>query len=579
MSIAVTTRFYDFTRSGVNSGETILTAAAVGASGIKQLFTLSTPDDARGCEASPLIVPGVTLPDGSVHDMVILATMGNWVYGFDANSGASLWKRSLGTPITGTAAMDTYLINQHWGILSTPVIEKGVIYGCAWISSDGTVANGQHFAFAIDLTTGNDVHPLLSLEGATFTPGQGLAPIVFRSTERKQRPGLALTQGALILPFGTVTEASSTARGWVIAVDLASWTIAASWCSTARGAGGGLWMAGDGALVLPNGDLVLMTGNGDFDGITDFGESIVRLRYQPGTAAQITVVDWWTPWTDDGRTGPEPDGADAQPMPTNFRKAKQLAMAGMLNENVMSSEWGDMDLGSAGAAYIPSLDLLAGAGKDGVLYCVKASSMGKTQPADLAPGPNLANYGKLAFPPIFFTYYPPGLDPAPQNIETLNLHYAQVTHHQHGAPVSFDSPEYGPMLFNWGENGNGRAWQVTATACTYLACTVEVASPEAKVPAGGMPGAMMSVSCNGDQPGTAVLWACVPYNDANMSLSPGRLIAYAATRFQNGLLVKLWDSQDWSQAFTHNKFSPPVVANGKLFLPTYDGQVIVYGLA
>jgi hypothetical protein len=90
---------------------------------------------------------------------------------------------------------------------------------------------------------------------------------------------------------------------------------------------------------------------------------------------------------------------------------------------------------------------------------------------------------------------------------------------------------------------------------------------------------MCSLSCNGQEAGTEVLWAAVPYRDANMELSPGRLIAYAATRFENGLLVKLWDSQDWNHQFTYNKFGIPVVANGKLYLPTYDGSVIVYGLA
>jgi hypothetical protein len=43
--------------------------------------------------------------------------------------------------------------------------------------------------------------------------------------------------------------------------------------------------------------------------------------------------------------------------------------------------------------------------------------------------------------------------------------------------------------------------------------------------------------------------------------------------------VKLWDSQDWNQQFTYNKFGPPVVAAGKVLLPTYDGQVLVFGLA
>jgi len=583
MPFAVTTRAYDRARSGANRNETVLTADAVRTRGIKQLFTLGTPDDARGCEASPLYASGVKRPDGSVHDIAVLATMGNVVYAYDANNATLLWKRLIGRPIKGTRAIDSHLINDFWGILSTPVIEAGVIYGCAWISPDGTPDHGQHFAFALDVASGKDVHQLLNLEGAVFRPGHGLGDIRFRSAQRKQRAALAVVGGALFIPFGTIAETASTARGWIIAVDLASWKVAASWCATARGAGGGVWMAGAGPAMLPNGDLVFLTGNGDFDGVTDFGESFVRLRYAPPTAgagaARFSVVDWWTPWTDDGRSGGNPEGEGETARPSNFRAVPHLAAHGRLRTNVATGEWADMDLGSGGPTYIASLDLVAGAGKDGVLYALKAASMGKTRPADLDPGPNQANYAKLAFAPIFFTYYPPQLDPKPARIETLNTLFADRTHHQHGSAISYRSPEFGEMLFNWGENGNGRAWQVTSAGAKYLGCTAEVASPESPVPPGGMPGGMLTLSCDASKPGTAILWASIPYDDANLKVSAGRLVAYAATQFRNGLLVKLWDSQDWAHQFTYNKFNPPVVAGGKVFVPTYSGSVIVYGLA
>ncbi len=63
MSLAVITRAYDNTRSGANTQETLLTPAAIRQRGIKRLFTLALPGDARGCEAQPLIAPGVTLAD------------------------------------------------------------------------------------------------------------------------------------------------------------------------------------------------------------------------------------------------------------------------------------------------------------------------------------------------------------------------------------------------------------------------------------------------------------------------------------------------------------------------------------
>ena len=64
MSISVLTRAYDNARTGANTQETVLTAAAVGTRGVKRLFSLNLPGDQRGAEAQPLIVSGVQMPDG-----------------------------------------------------------------------------------------------------------------------------------------------------------------------------------------------------------------------------------------------------------------------------------------------------------------------------------------------------------------------------------------------------------------------------------------------------------------------------------------------------------------------------------
>src|ERR1044071_9148794 len=115
--------------------------------------------------------------------------------------------------------------------------------------------------------------------------------------------------------------------------------------------------------------------------------------------------------------------------------------------------------------------------------------MGKTQPAAL--GQPAANYQKLKSPPIFFTYYPdPSViaSPAPDDVQTLNVLVANRTPHQHANPVFWDSPDLGPMVFGWGENGNLRAWSFADNQVTYLACSAEVASAQSPIPAGGMPG-------------------------------------------------------------------------------------------
>ncbi len=70
-----------------------------------------------------------------------------------------------------------------------------------------------------------------------------------------------------------------------------------------------------------------------------------------------------------------------------------------------------------------------------------------------------------------------------------------------------------------------------------------------------------------------------------MQLTNGRLLAYDAAnlaRFADGSggkLVPLWDSQDWGWNFRHPKFNRPITAAGKVIVPTYDGRVLILGLA
>lgn len=591
MPPSVTTRSYDNARSGTNSQETVLTPDAVRTKGIEKLFSLQLAGDARGIEAQPLVLPGVTLADGQSHDVIYLADMANQLWAFDADTGARLWTRTLGTPVTGTEPIDHYLINDHWGILSTPVIDAaaGIMYLVAWISPDRSAGKAQHFCYAVSVRDGTDVHPPVNLEGATYQAGHGAPEQRFASAGRKQRAALLLTEvnghQTVFIGFGSLQETSATSRGWIIACATDPLERTAAWASTAKGFGGGIWQAGSGLVADAQGFIYVMTGNGTFDGQVDFGESFVKLRYAPPdgtTAGSLSVTDWWTPFSDALRTGPQaPVAVRAdRPLATNFR----LETAAM-GEN----PWADMDLGSAGPLLVERFGVVIGAGKDGIAYVLDNDDMGKTAAADLADPAR--NYQKLKAPPIFFTYFPPGLDPAPQDITALNVWWGNQTHHLHGSSVFWDSPDLGPLVYCWGENGNLRAWSLQQDGhLTYQAGSAEWASanapddPGANTPKGGMPGGMISLSADGTTPHSGVVWALIPYADANMAVVNGRLLAYDATSFGtfgdgSKQLQVLWDSQDWNIQFSFNKFNRPVVFNGKLIVPTYDDRVDVYGLA
>ena len=95
-----------------------------------------------------------------------------------------------------------------------------------------------------------------------------------------------------------------------------------------------------------------------------------------------------------------------------------------------------------------------------------------------------------------------------------------------------------------------------------------------------MPGGMLALSADGDHDG--IVWATTPVDlDANKAPVPGIVRAYDASTFvmppiagSLPVLTKLWE-QD---GFTYSKFCTPLVVNGKLFVPTYDGRVDVYAL-
>jgi outer membrane protein assembly factor BamB len=224
---------------------------------------------------------------------------------------------------------------------------------------------------------------------------------------------------------------------------------------------------------------------------------------------------------------------------------------------------------------IEDLGLVVGAGKDGVLYVLDKANIGQG-----------SNFNQLKQPPIFFTYFAGfGIDAA--NVQNLDHLYTGQTHHLHGTPAYWKSPAHGPMLFAWGENECLRAWTIDANGkANFLAKSAEVAS--AGLPGvGGMPGGFPIVTSNGNTPGTGIVWATAPLTgDANRHVVEGVLRAYDAETLDprnnadgSARLKLLWGSKQIpGNQFNHSKFCPPMIADGKVFVPTYDGRVDVYGL-
>jgi hypothetical protein len=93
----------------------------------------------------------------------------------------------------------------------------------------------------------------------------------------------------------------------------------------------------------------------------------------------------------------------------------------------------------------------------------------------------------------------------------------------------------------------------------------------------GQSGAILSVSSNGSQDGSGILWASYASSgDAEHTVSPGILRAFDA----NDISKELWNNQQKPRdaGGSYAKFAAPTIANGHVYLPTFSNRVVVYGL-
>lgn len=599
------TRSADNSRSGWNPHETQLTQASVASKGIFRATIIPVIGDARGMEAQPLILPKVKTARGT-RDVMVLPSMADVVRGVDAHDGSGIWQVTLGKPITGSQSIDSHQINQFWGCISTGVIDADTkrLYQVCWVSPDktGNPKTGRYFMFVLNVADGKQVVPPVLIQGKSGTQD-------FNAAMRKQRSSLVETNVNGVKTIfgcsGTIFETQAgAASGYCFAFDVASNKVSAMLAMTA-GEGAGVWMAGQGAAADAQGNLYVLTGNGDFDGTTQWGESFVKLKYTPssgGVPASLQVVDHWTPWTDLVRSGQAAVPAEKlagvsapseaiKPvggrMNVALKNAKLVPMVSdrgtpivLVFPEMASGNWSDEDWGSAGPACFFSIGVCVATGKDGIAYPIKTASLGGTTPADLA-NPK-ANCAKLAAPPVWLTMSPGPVDPCPTDARTLNFFPLGDTAHLHMTPVQFFDPVLKSWtIFAWGENSQLHKWAVSsAGSLTYIAQSNEFASVDARGnPPGGMPGGFCSGSSNGADPNSAIMVCTIPYGDANAHVVNGRLLVYDAVHLAaDGSLKVLWDSQRFAIQFLFNKFDPPVIDGGQIYVPNYNGGVDLYRL-
>jgi hypothetical protein len=225
-----------------------------------------------------------------------------------------------------------------------------------------------------------------------------------------------------------------------------------------------------------------------------------------------------------------------------FNPANQLALLDWFTPSNWSSlDSQDLDLASSGPLLVPntSPSLLAGGGKQGTLYLLNTTNLGHY---------SSTNAGALQVQSI-----------APQF---------------RGGPVYWQrsTANGGPLLYNWGPSDTVKAYAFNGSTFGTTPAFVGSNTPV-------YPGGILSLSANGDSPGTGILWATLApsgnlYNDPT---DPGILYAMDASN----VATVLWSSnmnptRDALGNFA--KFVPPTIANGKVYVATFSNTVDVYGL-
>ena len=199
----------------------------------------------------------------------------------------------------------------------------------------------------------------------------------------------------------------------------------------------------------------------------------------------------------------------------------------------------DEDLDSSGATLIPGTHMILGGGKEGVLYTLDTRNLGRL------------------------------------GDEHALQHFQATVSHLHSI-VYWQSAKAGNLLYVWGQRDKAKVYRMEGGKLE------EAPAMMRDIPNQGHPGAMLSLSANGNKDG--ILWAAIhATGDSWHESRPGVLHAYNAKDIRH----ELWNSlQDPGRddCGEYSKMAPPTIANGRVYLASFGaenvgtGQFCVYGL-
>jgi hypothetical protein len=226
--------------------------------------------------------------------IVLAATEENEVAALDAETGAAIWTRRLGSPVPRSALPCGNI--DPVGITGTPIIDPAArtLYLAAMVTPDGG-ATKQHLAFALSVDDGS-TRPGWPVDvGGSARSGS----TSFHAEVQNQRGALALVAGVLYIPYGGHNGDCGDYHGWLVGIPASSPSSVTAWATAARA--GGIWapsgVSSDGT------ELFVATGNTFGATVWSGGEAL--LRFTAG-APLDAPADFFAP-----ANWPDLDAADA----------------------------------------------------------------------------------------------------------------------------------------------------------------------------------------------------------------------------------------------------------------------------
>jgi Bacterial Ig-like domain (group 2) len=507
----VFTQHNDIARTGQNLSESILTPTNVNTASFGKMFSQAVDGFIY---AQPLYVPNVTIA-GATHNVIYVATEGDSVYAFDADSNTGtnaglLWHASMIDTAHGAAAGATTVNIQaelgssctdlvpQVGITSTPVIDpsSGTMYVEAKSKENGNIIHRLH---AIDITTGAEKSPGPVVITATVPGnGNGGTTVSLDGLHHLNRPGLLLLNGTIYVAYASHCDIQDY-HGWLFSYDTGTFAQTSLLITTPNGGLGGFWMSGTGVAGDSNANVFIASGNGDFDTVNvpaqELGDTIMKVF--DTNSARLSLLDYFTP------------------------------------SNQSTLDDGDTDVGSGGVLLLPDqtggvTHELVEAGKEGTIYVINRDQM---------------TAGNLH-------YCQTGCDKGdPQITQEI----------QHQIDGLWSAPAYfNGVVYFCGAGDTLKAFPLS----NGLLSTSPSETSGHSFP---FPGCTPAASANGNTNG--IIWAVdtSTYGVAAPSLGPAVLYAYQA-----GTLSMLWNSSQTGNDTAGDavKFAVPTIANGKVYLGT-----------